>query len=151
MKSNLLVVDDRPENIRVLEALLGSNYAMTPALSGKEALDLLQEKEVDVILLDIEMPVMDGYETAQRIKQMERCQDIPIIFLSGVFMDDPYVKKGYECGAVDYFTKPFEPSILRKKVAIYASIRQKDALIRQQAARIMELERQLFATPESAI
>jgi CheY-like chemotaxis protein len=151
MKSNLLIVDDKRENILVLEALLGNHYQLTRALSGQEALDLLREKEIDVVLLDIEMPQMDGYETARRIKQIERCQEIPIIFVSGVFMEDPYVKRGYECGAVDYFTKPFDPSILRKKVAIYASLRQKDAQIREQAARILELERLLSATLETTI
>jgi CheY-like chemotaxis protein len=150
MNSNLLIVDDRPENLLVLEAVLGNQYHMTPAHSGQEALDLLKEKEVDVILLDIEMPVMDGYETALHIKQMERCEDIPIIFISGIFMEDPHIKRGYDCGAVDFFTKPFDPGILRKKVAIYASLRQKDLLIRKQEARIRELEGRLSVMPEAA-
>jgi CheY-like chemotaxis protein len=146
MKSSLLVVDDRPENLVVLESLLGGQYHVATARSGHEALNLLEEKEFDVVLLDIEMPVMDGYDTARRIKRMDRHQDVPIIFVSGVFMEDPYVKKGYECGAIDYFTKPFDRDILRKKVAIYASLRRKDALIRELAARIKELEELVSAT-----
>jgi CheY-like chemotaxis protein len=151
MNGNLLIVDDTPENLLVLEALLGNHYEVARAHSGAEALIFLNEKGVDVILLDIEMPGMDGFETARRIKQMERCQDIPIIFVSGVFVDDPYVKKGYECGAVDYFTKPFDPGILRKKVAIYASLRRKDVRIRELESRIRELEGILSASSKAAV
>ncbi len=140
MKSNLLTVDDRPENLLVLKALLGPNYNLIQAHSGQEALDLVAKEPVDVVLLDIEMPVMDGYETARRMKEMECCQNIPIIFISGVFMDDPYVRKGYECGAVDYFTKPFDPSILRRKIAIYASLRRQEMLLKEKEQRIKELE-----------
>jgi CheY-like chemotaxis protein len=136
MKSTLLIVDDRPENLVVLGAVLDSNYDIIPAHSGQEALALLEKNNVDVVLLDIAMPTMDGYETTRRIRQMERCQDIPIILISAFFTQDPHVKKGYEAGAVDYFTKPFDPAILRKKIALYASLRQKDA-------RIKELERRL--------
>ncbi|HTM46615.1 MAG TPA: response regulator [Polyangiaceae bacterium] len=147
MKSNLLIVDDKPANLLALEAILSDFYNVIPAHSGLEALDLLATKEVDVILLDVEMPQMDGYETARRVKKMERYQDIPIIFTSAVFMDDPYVKKGYECGAVDYFTKPFDADLLRKKVAIYASLAQKDLRIMELEQRIADLERLLSATP----
>jgi CheY-like chemotaxis protein len=143
MKSNLLVVDDKPANIVVLGAILGASYDLIPAHSGYEALDLIQEKDVDVVLLDIEMPGIDGYETVRRIKQIERCKDIPIILVSGVFTEDPYVKKGYEYGAVDYFTKPFNPDVLKLKVAFYASMRQKEALIKEKEEKIKELEMQL--------
>jgi two-component system sensor histidine kinase/response regulator len=138
MSSTLLIVDDRPENLMVLGAVLGANYNLIQAHSGQEALELLEQNTVDVVLLDIEMPVMDGYETTRHIRQMPHYEDIPVILISGVFTEDPYIKKGYEAGAVDYFTKPFDARILRKKVALYASLRQKDA-------RIRELEEQLNA------
>jgi len=150
MTSNLLIVDDRPENLLVLEALLGNHYRLTRAYSGQEALDLLGKEEFDLIILDIEMPIMDGYETAKRIKQVKRDQDVPIIFVSSVFMDDPYVRKGYECGAVDYFIKPFDPGILKKKIAIYASLRQKDLRIRELEAKVNELEGQLALSSQTA-
>jgi len=143
MKSNLLLVDDRPDNLLVLEAVLGSGYDLIQAHSGQEALKFLKDMTVDLILLDVQMPSMDGYETAQRIKQIEHCQNIPIILISGIFTEDPHVKKGYECGAVDYFTKPFDPRVLRKKVAIYASLKQKDALLKEKEQRIRELEERL--------
>jgi|GEM_PF-5014118 CheY-like chemotaxis protein len=136
MKSTLLIVDDRPENLVVLGAVLDSNYDIIPAHSGKEALALLEETAVDVVLMDIAMPIMDGYETTRRIRQMERCQDLPIILISAYFTQDPHVKKGYEAGAVDYFTKPFDPAILKKKIALYASLRQKDAKIRELEQRL---------------
>jgi len=140
MKSTVLIVDDKPENLLVLEALLGGNYHLLKAHSGMEALDLLEVNLVHLVLLDIEMPGMDGYETTQRIRQMPQQMDVPIILISGVFTDDPYVKKGYKAGAVDYFTKPFDPELLRQKVALYASLRLKDELIRKKDARIRELE-----------
>ena len=140
MKSSLLIVDDRPENLLVLEALLGGNYELLKAYSGNAALDVLDKKPVDVVLLDIEMPGIDGYETTRRIKQMEKCQDIPVILISGVFTENPYIKKGYEAGAIDYFTKPFDPALLKQKVSIYASLQQKNKLLREKEERIRELE-----------
>jgi response regulator RpfG family c-di-GMP phosphodiesterase len=145
MKSRLLIVDDKPANLLALEALLSAKYDLVPAHSGQEALKLLRNSAVDVILLDIEMPGMDGYETTRLIKQMPDRQNIPIILISGVFTDDPNVKKGYEVGAVDYFTKPFDPGILRTKVSIYASLSAKDAEIREKDARIKALEEMLTA------
>jgi response regulator RpfG family c-di-GMP phosphodiesterase len=140
MNSSLLIVDDNPDNLLVLDALLGRDYELFRALSGKQALEVLEEKPVDAILLDIEMPGMDGYETTRRIKQIPRCQEIPIILISGVFTEDPYVKKGYEAGAIDYFTKPFNSTLLKQKVSVYASLQQKNKLLREMKEKIMELE-----------
>ena len=126
MKSRLLIVDDKPANLLALEAVLDAHYDLLRAHSGQEALELLENTPVDVILLDIEMPGLDGYETTRRIKQMPGRQDIPVILISAVFTEDPYIKKGYEVGAMDFFAKPFDPEKLRKKVEIYASLRVKD-------------------------
>jgi CheY-like chemotaxis protein len=150
MKSRLLIVDDRPENLVVLGALLGTKYDLVKAHSGQEALDLLKTHAVDVILMDIEMPGLDGYAATRIIKQSPDLQHIPVILISGVFTEDPYVKKGYESGAVDFFTKPFDPMLLKIKVGIYASLSQKDAELREREAelslkeaRIKELEERL--------
>lgn len=123
-KNTLLLVDDKPDNLTVLEAVFGSEYNLFAAMSGEEALELLQTNDVDVILLDIQMPGIDGYETARRIKQIERCKMVPIVFITAVFSDNPYIKKGYEVGGIDYFTKPFDPDILKVKIAAYAAYRQ---------------------------
>jgi PAS domain S-box-containing protein len=144
-KATLLLVDDNPSNLIALQAVFGSDYNLVSANSGQEALDQLQAKEVDVILLDIQMPKMDGYETTRRIKQIEQCKNIPIIFITAIFTENPFVKKGYELGAMDYFTKPFDPDILRMKVSVYASFRQKDALLRDREKRIKESEELLKA------
>lgn len=144
-KSTLLIVDDKPENLLALEAVLKRDYYLIYATSGQEALELLKKNEIDVILLDILMPVMDGYETAKRIKQMPHCQDIPVVFITALYTEDPYIKKGYEAGAVDYFTKPFDPDILKLKIAIYASFRQKNALLMEREKQVRQSEELLKA------
>jgi len=155
IKSTLLVVDDKPENLLALESVFKQDYHLIYATSGPEALELLKKNEVDVILLDIQMPVMDGYEVARRIKQMPHCHNIPIIFITAIFTEDPNVKKGYEAGAIDYFTKPFDPDILKIKVGIYASFRQKHALLKErerqvkQSEEILKVGQKLSATLES--
>ena len=94
-------------------------------LRGAGAIKLLEtERLVDVVLMDVHMPEMDGFETAKRIKKMTRSRDIPIIFVTAVYQDDPFVKRGYEVGGIDYFSKPFDPEILRMKIAAYAAFRQ---------------------------
>jgi PAS domain S-box-containing protein len=144
-KSNLLIVDDKPENLIALKAVLGSEYNLWPANSGQEALEVLEKQEVDVILLDIQMPEMDGYETARRIKQIEKCKNIPIIFVTAIFKEDPHIKKGYEVGAIDYFTKPFDPDILKLKIAIYSSFRKQGVLLKERERQIQESEELLKA------
>ena len=86
------------------------------------------------------MPVMDGFETARRMKSIEGCRDIPIIFITAVYKEDPFIKKGYEVGGIDYFSKPFDPEILRLKVGLYSSFRQKTYLLQERETRIKETE-----------
>ncbi len=147
LKSKVLVVDDRPENLLALEAVLKSEgYILISAHSGQEALELLKiHHDIDVVLLDIQMPQMDGYETAREIKKIEPYRDIPIIFITAIFTENPHIKKGYEAGAIDYFTKPFDPDILRMKVGVYSAFRQKNALLKEREARIKESEELLLA------
>lgn len=143
-KATILIVDDNPSNLIALEAVL-DDYKVLSANSGQEALDLLEKNHVNVILLDIQMPGIDGFETARRIKLMPSYHGTPIIFVTAVFKDDPYVKKGYEVGGIDYFTKPFDPEILKTKVAIYASYHQKDSLLKEREQRIKQSEELLKA------
>src|SRR5262245_64438888 len=111
-KPTILVVDDKRPNQLALDALLSEEYRLLFADSGQAALATLrQQPEVDVILLDIQMPVMDGFQTASLIKKIETAKEIPIIFVTAVFHEDPHIKRGYEVGGIDYFSKPFDPEI----------------------------------------
>jgi len=138
---NLLLVDDHPSNLLALEAVLSDRgYNLIMAHSGYEAIELLKKHKIALVLLDIQMPGMDGFETARRMKSMEGCQDIPIIFITAVYKEDPFIKKGYEVGGIDYFSKPFDPEILRLKVGLYSSFRQKAYLLQEREQRIKETE-----------
>src|SRR5688572_22590742 len=107
-KPSILAVDDTPLNLVALEAVLERDFDLVPAESGARAIEILQQRsDIVVILMDIQMPIMDGYEAATRIKKIPGCQEIPIVFITAVYHEDPYVKRGYEVGGVDYFTKPF--------------------------------------------
>lgn len=140
-KVNILVVDDRPEGILAVEAVLSSpNYNLVKANSGTEALKYLLEYDFAVILLDVQMPVMNGFETAAVIKTREKSKDIPIVFMSAINQDEQYVYQGYGVGAVDYLLKPFDPYILRSKVAIFVDIFRKKELIKEQSRKLIELE-----------
>jgi CheY-like chemotaxis protein len=140
-KPNVLAVDDTPANLLSLEAVLENDYNVVRANSGAEAIAILsRRRDIDVILMDVHMPGMDGFATATRIKKMEDCQDIPIIFVTAVYREDPYVRQGYEAGGIDYFGKPYDPDILRLKVGIYASFRQKANLLRERERTVKESE-----------
>ena len=144
---DLLVVDDRPENLLALEAILEPlGQRIVRASSGEEALRKLLGNEFAVILLDVQMPGMNGFETARLIKSRERTKHIPIIFLTAISKEESYVFEGYSVGAVDYLFKPFQPEILRSKVATFIDLhlRQKrltaqEALLRQSEKRELEL------------
>jgi CheY-like chemotaxis protein len=145
-KPTILAVDDHPANLIALEAVLVPDYRLELASSGREAIDVLLKKpEIDVILMDLQMPEMDGFQAAAEIKKIPRAKDIPIIFITAIYKEDPFVKKGYEAGAVDYFSKPFDPEILKLKVGIYSAFRQKSAVLREREAQIRESEELLMA------
>jgi CheY-like chemotaxis protein len=140
-RARVLVVDDRHANLLALQAVLGDEYDVVFAASGTEALSTVRaQRDIDLILLDVQMPDMDGFETAQRIKQLEGARDIPIIFVTAIYTEDPFIKKGYQVGGMDYFSKPFDPEILKMKVAVYASFRQKAAFLRERELHIRESE-----------
>jgi diguanylate cyclase (GGDEF)-like protein len=121
--ANILLVDDRVDNLDALEAVLeplGQNLVRAP--SGEEALRQLLNDEFALILLDVQMPGMDGFETAARIKQRARTRHIPIIFLTAISKDAGQAQRGYTMGAVDYLFKPFDPHVLRSKVAVFLDL-----------------------------
>ena len=133
-KADILLVDDRPENLVALEAILeplGQN--LVRALSGVAALRHLLTRDFALILLDVQMPGMDGFETAALIKEREKTRHVPIIFITAISTDQKYVFRGYSAGAVDYIAKPFEPEILRSKVSVFVDLWEKGEQIRRQA------------------
>jgi PAS domain S-box-containing protein len=145
-KPKLLLVDDKPANLLALEAVLGdTDYELFRANSGPQALELIPQHDFALVLLDIQMPDMDGFETARRIKELPQGADVPIIFITAIYNEDPYVRKGYQAGGVDYFCKPFDPEILRMKVRLYASFRQRNLLLQERERRIRESEQLLQA------
>jgi PAS domain S-box-containing protein len=139
--TNILLVDDRPENLLALEAILEPlEQKLLYARSGEEALRQLLQHDVAVILLDVQMPLLDGFETAELIKQRERTRQIPIIFVTAISKEEEHVFRGYSAGAVDYIFKPFNPDVLRSKVAVFIELFEKTEQLRQQAELLKEQE-----------
>jgi signal transduction histidine kinase len=145
---SILLVDDRRENLLALEAILEPlGQTLIRAGSGPEALKQVLVLDPAVILLDVQMPGMNGFEVAEIIKSRERSRTIPIIFLSAISKEDAYVFKGYSMGAVDYVFKPFNPDVLRSKVAVFVDlyVKQRELgrqgeLLRESQKRELELE-----------
>jgi signal transduction histidine kinase len=147
-KVNILLVDDVPANLLALEATLeGLGHNLVCARSGPEALKLLLAREYAVILLDVEMPGMDGFETATFIRSREQTRHTPIIFLTAAQVSDAQIFRGYAVGAVDYMLKPLVPEILRCKVTSFADLAWKTQLVERQAS---ELERALRVEKQQA-
>lgn len=143
-KANILIVDDHPENLIALEAILGSlNQNLVRANSGEEALRCLLYQDFAAILLDVQMPGMDGFETASLIRQRERSRHIPIIFITAFSTNDNFVFQGYALGAVDYLLKPVNPAILTSKVAVFVDLFQKTQQVQRQATELAAINMQL--------
>ena len=139
--ANVLLVDDRPENLLALEGILAPlGQPLLYAHSGDEALRQLLRHDVAVILLDVQMPELDGFETATLIKQRERTSHVPIIFITAISKDEEQVFRGYSVGAVDYVFKPFNPQVLRSKVAVFIELYEKNLELRRQAELLAEQE-----------
>src|SRR6185503_297517 len=152
-KADVLLVDDDPKNLMALEALLEPlAQNMITARSGKEALRLVLNHHFAVIVLDVRMPDMDGFETARIIRERERSRHIPIIFLTGVSKEVESAFRGYEVGAVDYLMKPVVPEVLRSKVSVFVELHRKTTALASEIAerkiaeeRLRESEVQLRA------
>ena len=135
--ASVLVVDDVPANLLTLEAVLQPlGQRIVTARSGQEALRALLDEEFAVILLDVTMPGMDGFETAELIRDRNKTRGIPIIFLTAMNSNEQFVLRAYERGAVDYMTKPFDPDILRAKVAVFVEL----FLMRERVKQLAALE-----------
>jgi PAS domain S-box-containing protein len=138
----ILIVDDRPENLLALEAILEPlGQILVRAHSGDEALRLLLTHDFAMILLDVQMPGINGFETARLIKSRERTKYIPIIFLTAISKDEEYIFEGYSVGAVDYMAKPFQPDILRSKVNVFVDLFQKQRQLAAQQQLLAQSQR----------
>ena len=133
-KIDVLLVDDEPSGLLALESALESlGENLITARSGRDALKYLLDHDCAVILLDVQMPDMDGYETATLIRERERARHTPIIFLTAAHKTDAQMFRGYAVGAVDYLFKPIDADILRSKVAAFVDLAKKTSLIKNQA------------------
>jgi CheY-like chemotaxis protein len=140
-KPIVLLVDDKRANLLALEALLSDDYQLLLASTGEEALSMVRKQaHIDVILMDVQMPGMDGFQAATAIKRMEAGKEIPIIFVTAVFNEDPHVKQGYAAGGIDYFTKPFDPEILKLKLRVYSAFRSRESLLKHREKQVRESE-----------
>ncbi len=144
----LLIVDDNENNLFTLRTLIEQNMdvAIRQALSGKEALEItMGECDIDLIILDVQMPEMDGFQTANMLKKRKKTRDIPIIFLTAAYKTDEFQQKGYAIGAVDYLLKPIDDNLLINKISAYFRLIQKERELNQVleqkvAERTAELE-----------
>jgi signal transduction histidine kinase/DNA-binding response OmpR family regulator len=132
-RANILVVDDRADNLLVMDTILADlNQNVICVNSAREALKFLLQEDVAVILLDVQMPGLDGFDFAELIRGRERTQNTPIIFVSATSVDEQYVFKGYSLGAVDYLTKPLQPEILKSKVRFFTKLFRQNQKIKDQ-------------------
>src|SRR3954447_14134356 len=132
-KVNILIVDDKPEKLLALEAVLEDlGQEIVRAYSGRDALRNLLADEFAVVLLDVNMPGMDGFETASLIRQRQSTHDLPIIFVTA-YGDETHVAQGYSLGAVDYIHTPVVPEVLRSKVAVFVDLFKKTQQVKRQA------------------
>ncbi|MES2133709.1 MAG: hybrid sensor histidine kinase/response regulator [Bacteroidota bacterium] len=145
MPVKILLVDDNENNLLSIEASLDTEkYIFYRATSGKEALRiLLREEDFTLILLDVMMPIMDGYETAELIYQRDKLKSIPIIFITAHDYEEAAVFKGYKAGAVDFVRKPFNPEILRSKIAVFAELYRKNEQLRRQEEKLQQVNSEL--------
>jgi CheY-like chemotaxis protein len=147
----VLLVDDRADNLLALEAILqGLTVEPVAVDSGTAALKQLLIDDFAVILLDAQMPHMDGFETASRIKERERTRNIPIVFLTAADRDAQLALRGYAAGAVDYLTKPLDPWVLRAKVSVFAELWSKNRQLAAAAEEVKTL-RALHGTVRDAL
>src|SRR5919109_3626921 len=136
-RARILLVDDEPDNLVALTAVLEPlDRELVQASSGEEALRLLLRHEFAVILLDVRMPGLDGFETAALIKSREKTRHIPIIFVTAVSKDTEHVFRGYSEGAVDYLLKPYDPAVLRSKVSVFVELYEQTAALEESEERL---------------
>lgn len=156
---HILLVDDRPENLLALEAVLESEqYKLVKATSGEEALRCLLKDEFAVIVLDVQMPGMDGIETAKLIKARDKSKDVPIIFISANSREAEHLFAGYSAGAIDYMVKPFIPQILKSKIEGFVEmfitnkrLKTQTMLLHQKTQELEKMNQQLIQADRKSV
>ncbi len=144
---NILIVDDRKENLHSLESLLlNENYRFFTSLSGEEALKIAIKEEIHLILLDVQMPEMDGYEVARLLKMNKKTENIPIIFITAINQEDAHAIKGFETGAADYIFKPVVPEILKAKVSVFIDLYKKELELAEKNRLLTDKNKELQDT-----
>src|SRR5438477_12608235 len=144
-KVSVLLVDDKPEKLLALEAVLEDlQQNIVRAYSGRDALRALLHQEFAVMLLDVNMPGLDGFETASLIRQRRRSEHTPIIFITAVSDTETHVSRGYSLGAVDYILAPILPDVLRTKVSVFVDLYKMTEQIKRQAERLRQMEAEKF-------
>jgi PAS domain S-box-containing protein len=140
-KPKILIVDDRPDGIITLEAVLkASECEIHSASSGQEALARVLENDYAVIIMDVQMPGMDGFEAARHIRQRDQSKTTPIIFVTAISKEIQFIYEGYATGAVDYLFKPFDPIVLKAKVSVFLQLHEKERQLRERAEQLRESE-----------
>src|SRR4051812_7326349 len=141
---DILLVDDSPVKLLAMETALGVlQQRLHKASSGREALRLLLSHDFAVILLDVNMPGLDGFETAELIRARDRSSHTPIIFVSAISQTEAHASRGYQLGAVDYVFAPIVPDVLRAKVAVFVELHRKTVQAQRQAEKIAADAREL--------
>jgi PAS domain S-box-containing protein len=141
LKANILIVDDRPDKRLALQAILSSlGQNIVEATSGKDALRKLLKQDFAVILLDVSMPAMDGFETAALIRQRPSSEHTPIIFITSIGTSENNMARGYSLGAVDYLLTPIVPTVLQAKVSVFVELHRQTELIKRQSEQLRRLE-----------
>ena len=143
-KFNILIVDDHPENLLALESILENpDLNILKASSGNEALGVLLDFDVSLVLLDVQMPGMDGFETAELMRSNERTKNIPIIFVTAISKQRKHIFKGYEAGAVDYLYKPLDLEILKSKIQAFIEFFKHKKKLEQTTEQLKETVKEL--------
>jgi len=143
--TNILIVDDTKANLISLEAILeGDNLNILTASNGNDALKILLKRKIDIVLLDVQMPGMNGFEVAELMRANNKTKDIPIIFITAINKEEEHIFKGYELGAVDYLYKPISNEILKSKVKVFVKLNEQTKIIEEKTraleAKITQLE-----------
>ena len=131
-RASVLIVDDVPANLLAMGAVLKPlGTRILKAQSGNEALQLVQHEPIAVALLDVQMPQMDGFQLADALRKLEQGQEIPIVFVTAIYRDEEYIRRGYMAGAADYITKPFDADVVRARVKAFVELFEQREKIRQ--------------------
>ncbi len=151
-KENILIVDDRPENLLALEKLLKRpDLNIIRATSGNDALAMVLEHDFALILLDVQMPDMDGFETAELMRENDETKRIPIIFVTAISKEQKYVFKGYDAGAVDYLFKPLDPDILKSKVNVFLELNKQKTVLKKMNEELRKANKKMWEQQKAVI